>query len=811
KLFWARLEYLGIVAIPPTWAIFCARYLGTPAWLANKPRNQYLLGVIPAITVAIVFIPGLQHLIWTQVSVEQLRNVTVLHFSHGPWFTAYWTYAYGLLFLGTSLLTSRLFSSSRYQRSQVATPLLAILIALGSNLLYMSSLNPVPGLDWTPFSFSIAGLLLALSLFRYQLIAVKPIALQAVFERLEDVILVLDAESKILDANPAAEKLTGVPAIRLAGQSLEQAVPELAASIDPRESAENTQRLEVSLGAAPDPRAYELRVTPLFDRTTTARVGRVVVLHDVTQRKLEKELLRQARDELEVRVLERTEELRQANQQIGAELAQRSIAEKKFHEIVELAPDAMLLVDQGGCINLVNAQAERMFGLSKGSLTGRSILSLLPARLQDRLGPEAGRFFLQPEQIALWSSEDLFALRQEGTEFPVEVSASPLNTAEGLMVALVVRDISERKQAEQALRQSEDTYRTLFENANDAILLFIPEGRIMNANQKAADLLGYTREELPQLEVFDIIDPGEYPDARRKMRQTLLGKPMPLYERYYRRKDGSVFPVELNATLALDEQGKPRYIQAIARDITERKRAEQEQARLMEELSRSQTELRQLAARLQEVQEHERRQIAAELHDRVGQNLTGLNLNLQIIQNQTLPEAGTPLQSRLEDSLRLVEETTRQVRDVMADLVPPLLDEYGLASALRWYCEGFSRRLGIPVQASGQDGAPRLPRPVEIALFRIVQEALNNIARHAHASMASVTLDTGGDPARLTVQDNGAGFDSARLDAADEAPHLGLLTMKERAASVGGLLSLQSTPGEGTTIFVEVPRGSDGH
>lgn len=333
----------------------------------------------------------------------------------------------------------------------------------------------------------------------------------------------------------------------------------------------------------------------------------------------------------------------------------------------------------------------------------------------------------------------------------------------------------------------------------------------MQVNQKAADLLGYTREELLHLNVFDIIAPGEYPDARRKMRDTLRGKPMPLYERYYRRKDGSVFPVELNATLVLDEPGKPRYIQAIARDITERKRAEQEQERLMEELGQSQIELRQLAARLQDVQEHERRQIAAELHDRVGQNLTGLNLNLQIIQNQTPPEAEAAIQNRLEDSLRLVEETTRQVRDVMADLVPPLLDEYGLASALRWYCDGFSRRLGIAVQTYGQDGAPRLPRPAEIALFRIVQEALNNIARHAHASSASVTLETSSDLARLTVRDNGAGFDPARPAPADEGPHLGLLTMKERAASVGGMLSLQSKPGEGTTICVEVPRGRDGY
>jgi PAS domain S-box-containing protein len=583
--------------------------------------------------------------------------------------------------LGVVWLGTRLISSSRLQRLQIGIALLASLVVLLGNLIYVSPINPVPGLDWTPFSFTIAGLLFALSLFRYKLMKIMPIAQQAMFERLEDLILVFDGQERVIDMNPAAEKILGTLGWRSAGLHISKFLPELAAEVAAGEDPQKTHHLELRLGKEPDRLDYEVRVTPLGE-AHSPRMGRLVVLHDVTQRKLEKELLRQARDELEVRVTERTEELRRANAQISAELEQR-------------------------------------------------------------------------------------------------------------------------KQVEEALNESESTYRALFENANDPILLLHPDGTIWKVNQKAADLLGYTPNELVGAQPDDYMAPEDYPDRRRKIKAALDGYNVPTFERRYRMKDGTVVLTEVNIAVVRDLEGKPKFIQVIARDIRERKAIELEHLRLLEEVSQSREQLRALAARLQEVQEFERHQIATELHDRVGQNLTGLGLNLQIVHNQAPPECTEVLKSRLEDSLRLVEETTRQVRDVMADLLPPMLDEFGLASALRWYSSEFTRRTTINTQVSGQD-EPRLGRSVEIALFRIAQEALNNIARHSGATQVFVEMENGGTTACLKIEDNGQGFDLAQLGSPGERLHLGLITMKERAAAAGGQLAVQSAPGKGTTIVVEI-------
>ncbi len=807
KIFWAEFEYLGIVAIAPTWAIFCARYLDSPTWLSRSYRNDILLGIIPALTVILVATNGQHGLIWQQVTQRTIGNVQILEFTHGAWFSVYLAYTYSLLVLSAIWMGTRLISSSRLQRSQIGMALLASLVTLLGNLVYVSPINPVPGLDWTPFSFTIASLLFALSLFRYKLMKIVPIAQQAMFERLEDLILVLDGKERVIDMNPAAERVLGTPGWRSAGLPIDRLLPELAAEVAAGEDPQMTRHLELRLGKEPDRLDYEVRVSPLGDERSH-RMGRLVALHDVTRRKQEKELLRKARDELEMRVAERTGELKQANQQILAELEQRSIAEKKFHEIVELAPDAILLVNAEDKIVLANAQAERMFGCPKESLYGQAVLSLLPERLHARYHAQLNHYTIQPVPNAMQAVPELYGLRKDGQEFPIEISTSPLNTSDGLLVACVMRDISQRKRAEKDLRESETTYRALFENANDAILLLHPDGIIWKVNQKAADMLGYTPEELVGIQPDVYMAPEDFPDRRRKLEAVLKGRSVPIFERHYRKKDGTVIPTEVNIALVRDQEGRPKYIQVIARDIRERKAIELEHLRLLEEISQSREQLRALAARLQEVQEFERHQIAAELHDRVGQNLTGLSLNLQIVQNQAPPECTALLHERLADSLRLVEETTRQVRDVMADLVPPMLDEFGLAAALRWYGSEFSRRTGIGIQVIGQD-EPRLKRGVEIALFRIAQEALNNIARHAAATQVEVRLDLSGSgtAASLKIEDNGLGFDPAQPGSPGERPHLGLVTMKERAAAVGGQLAVQSAPGKGTTIVVEITGG----
>jgi len=203
---------------------------------------------------------------------------------------------------------------------------------------------------------------------------------------------------------------------------------------------------------------------------------------------------------------------------------------------------------------------------------------------------------------------------------------------------------------------------------------------------------------------------------------------------------------------------------------------------------------------------------AEELHDQVGQNLTALGINLNIVRAQMPGEAGAPVRSRLDDSLSLVEQTTERIRDVMADLRPPVLDDYGLVAALHWYGEQFARRTGIAIAVEGKEPVPRLAARAENALFRIAQEALTNVTKHAHATHVTVTVEVDGGTLRLVVADDGIGFDpsttlrtsAAHLANPDGGRGWGLLTMTERAEAVGGRCRIESDLRQGARVVVEV-------
>jgi len=215
-------------------------------------------------------------------------------------------------------------------------------------------------------------------------------------------------------------------------------------------------------------------------------------------------------------------------------------------------------------------------------------------------------------------------------------------------------------------------------------------------------------------------------------------------------------------------------------------------------------QLRGLRARLAEVEEAERYRLARELH--VGQSLTVLGLNLSRAQRLLTPGLGDKLHSYLAESLDLVYQTVDMIRDVMAKLRPPLLDDFGLLAALRWYGVLLARRTGIAFSIKGCEPAPRLPISVELPLFRIAQEALTNVAKHAQASQVTIIEEEEGGLVRLVIADNGVGFHLPDLDRFEDRPHWGLMTMRERAAAVGGQCRIESRPGEGTRVVVEAPR-----
>jgi signal transduction histidine kinase len=224
-----------------------------------------------------------------------------------------------------------------------------------------------------------------------------------------------------------------------------------------------------------------------------------------------------------------------------------------------------------------------------------------------------------------------------------------------------------------------------------------------------------------------------------------------------------------------------------------------------EGLRNSAEQLQALSRRLVDVQESERRQFSRELHDRVGQNLTALSISVDILKTQLPGNGNEAFRSRLDDAAALLESTAGAIENVMSDLRPPMLDDYGLLPALQWYANEFSGRTGIEVTVEGDERTERLMQASEIALFRIVQEALNNVAKHAHAGRVHITLERSGTQIIMSVSDDGVGIDAASNTISSRRPGLGMVTMRERTQAVGGRFEIGAASGRGTRVVVRIP------
>jgi len=235
----------------------------------------------------------------------------------------------------------------------------------------------------------------------------------------------------------------------------------------------------------------------------------------------------------------------------------------------------------------------------------------------------------------------------------------------------------------------------------------------------------------------------------------------------------------------------------VDRRMTELKKMEQER---IDHLKR----LGEASRHLVSVQEDARRRLSGELHDRTSPNLAAISINLDIIATELPQEHSTDLAERIEDTRALILDTTASIREICADLRPPLLDYAGMAAALEGYVQQFAKRTGIEVKCDCANHNIRLAPDLESMLFRITQEALTNCAKHAHATSVTVSLHHGSRPIVLTVTDNGVGFDPERLGKIGRIG-LGLLNMREMAEVAGGSYTIESSPGKGTRIAVEIP------
>ncbi|MGE5484700.1 MAG: PAS domain S-box protein [Ignavibacteriales bacterium] len=351
------------------------------------------------------------------------------------------------------------------------------------------------------------------------------------------------------------------------------------------------------------------------------------------------------------------------------------------------------------------------------------------------------------------------------------------------------------------LEKSEEKYRRLTENASDIVFSLDASGRFTFLNSRVLDILGYRPEDLVGEYYSEIVTPESWEATRNALRACLdRGETQIAYEWVATSKSGGAVLLDVRASVLVRE-GHYAGQQGIARDITEQRRMEAEIKRSRER----QSEMRDYLALVTRVQEEERKRVARELHDDTAQALVALSRRLET----TIPYVRTQPDEacrRLDDLTKLVDTALANVRRFTRDLRPSILDDLGLIPALEWLVSDMQEHNTIRGEVIVQGPPRRLPSDTETAIYRIVQEALNNIKKHAGASLASVFISFDDDSVKLTVTDNGRGFDAGGYPRGFAARgRLGMVGMSERAQLVGGVIGVESVPGRGTTVRLEIP------
>lgn len=380
-------------------------------------------------------------------------------------------------------------------------------------------------------------------------------------------------------------------------------------------------------------------------------------------------------------------------------------------------------------------------------------------------------------------------LLKNGDKIPYYFTGQPIVYEGQECLMGVGLDFSDKVKANEAIKASEAKYKELIEQASDGIFISDSTGKYVDVNSSACRMLGYKKEELLQMRAADILNKQEHIDSLADRYNLLRSGSTYILETILKRKDGSLVYVESNAKMLPDG----RFI-SMVRDLTERKKAE-------EEIRNNSELLRELYSYLQNVREEERTHIAREIHDELGQQLTGLKMDISWL-NRRLKTAEKDVLEKLLATLELIDTTIKTVRKIATELRPSILDDLGFLAAMEWQSEEFEKRSGIGVHFTHRLTDVQVPPNISTSLFRIYQELLTNVARHSKATLVETGTYLEGDTIFLSVRDNGHGFDMTGIA---NKKTLGLTGIKERSSLIGGTYEIKSKPGFGTSVLISVP------
>jgi len=510
--------------------------------------------------------------------------------------------------------------------------------------------------------------------------------------------------------------------------------------------------------------------------------------------------------ELERCIEQRTQELKRTNLQLKREIEERARTEEELkrtkeylENVIENSVDAIGIVDRQGKFILWNRRAEEIYGYPFDELAGKTAFELYTDA--DELGELLTR--LRRDEVV--REYEIRMKKRDGSIVPMDISISLLKDEFGRTIGsvCVARDLSERKRTEMELKRakddlacySKDLERQVKERTREitSILKYTPaviyikdqDGRYRLVNSRYEELFGIKNEEIQGKTDKDIFPRDVVEHIRASDRRVFAGMRSCQVEEHIPQHDGTHTYLSVKFPL-YDQEGGATGLCAILTDITELKKA--------------QNQLRRLSARIMAGQEMERAAIARELHDELGQVLTALRMDAVWLQKRL--EYNDPQAAERALTLcDLIDKTIDEVRAIALRLRPSVLDDLGLIPALEWYTTDLEKRSGIACIHKHRN-VPKVHNLVATAAYRIAQEALTNVVRHSKATHVEVTLEAEAGLLKLSVVDNGCGFDPMALSEADV---LGLAGMHERAGLAGGTLEIESRLGKGTRVCCRLP------
>ena len=542
-----------------------------------------------------------------------------------------------------------------------------------------------------------------------------------------------------------------------------------------------------------DQRWYYVIDSPIFQPDgSLCKFGMIIDIH---QRKTAEEELERDRRTLEERVRARTRDLTLINQHLLEEIEERKKIEKTLREsqarhriIFDGSRDAIFISGSDGSILIFNRSATQLTGYRPDELRELKIFDLYA-----KVDPDRHSDFFR----RIWAGQSISGeariARKDGRTIYTEFSSRKIVIAGKACAHTIARDVTARKRSEAALRRSEAKYRELVQNTNSIIVRYKPSGVITFFNEYARKFFDFPETDVIGRSILGSIVPWRSSSGRdyRSLMTDFLKHPerYPTNEIENVRRDGSRAWIAWTNKPVLDKDGRVVEILSVGVDVTQRKQA--------------QDQVQFLTHQLIKAQENERLRISRDLHDHIAQDLSTLKISLETLFRDQ-PAAITEKVAQLAD---ILQRSIASVRDMAYDLRPPGLDQLGLVKTLYLLCEDFSKSGAVEIDfaAAGVDEL-NLEYETEINVYRLIQEALNNIKRHSHANRVTIRLVASSPDIVIRIKDNGKGFDlNERRIRALKDKRMGLQSMVERVRLLEGKINIQSKPDRGTYILIEIP------